>query len=64
MTTILKDGTRLPPGNKSFHYFLEHIESGERSGKYLTYDRACEELDRIKNQSDYKIVGDWITVRG
>jgi len=61
---ILKNGTRLGAGNKSFHYFLEHIETAERGGKFLTYDRCCEELKRLNNPDNYKVVGDWVLVRG
>lgn len=64
MTTVLKDGTRLEAGNKSFHYFIEDKETGQRGGKFTTYDQCDEERQRLKNPDDFKIVGDWVLVRG
>ena len=62
--TVLKDGTRLEAGNKSFHYFLEHKESAQRGGRFTTHDRCREEQERMPNGLDYRIVGDWVLVRG
>ena len=64
MTTVLKDGTRLEAGKKTFHFFLEEKATGLKSGKNTTHDRAKEELERLKNPDAYKIVGDWVLVRG
>jgi len=50
--------------SRSLHYYVTHVQTEENIAKFLSYDKAKDYVLSLKDATNWKIVSDWVIVKG